>query len=456
VIRSIRLLRPFVVALVLAPAVTAAPVPARAEEGPLSLEDAVKLALANNERAMKAPLRVEAAQGSLERARAAFLPTLGASETGSILSQPVNSTGRILTGTGQVQLTQPLFNLPAFPLYAQARHELESQRWGAVEDKRALSFDTAKAFLAAVSSEHLVGTAQQRFERAKASEQDTAARVQAGLNSTNDVTRAVVDSATAATQLATARGTMERAHANLAFLVGRPVTAPLVPPAQTTVAAQRGQWRMEDVVRVAEARRPDIKASHAHTEALLASADEPLYRLAPTLSANAAMRNTIDPIGNQQAHDETASVTLSWTIFDAGARYGDNRTRKAQAQSQALDEHLLRRSVATDIAIALASLRAARQTYQINEQAVEAARRNVDETDILYRQGLARAIELTTANGSLYDAQVSLENAKVSMEQAYLDLRQALGLDPIGAMPGAHPSGAPAPATPATTPGETK
>ncbi|MBL8606283.1 MAG: TolC family protein [Myxococcales bacterium] len=48
------------------------------EAAPLRMEDAVQLALANNERAKKAPLRVEQAAGQLERARDAFFPTLSA------------------------------------------------------------------------------------------------------------------------------------------------------------------------------------------------------------------------------------------------------------------------------------------------------------------------------------------------------------------------------------------
>src|SRR5258708_25917135 len=46
-----------------------------AAEG-LTIEDAVHLALQNNERARKAPLRVEIAEGQLDRARDAFFPTL--------------------------------------------------------------------------------------------------------------------------------------------------------------------------------------------------------------------------------------------------------------------------------------------------------------------------------------------------------------------------------------------
>ena len=56
------------------------PVVAWAEK-PLTIDQAVHLALTNNERAIKAPLRVEVAKGQLERARAAFLPTMVAGGT---------------------------------------------------------------------------------------------------------------------------------------------------------------------------------------------------------------------------------------------------------------------------------------------------------------------------------------------------------------------------------------
>jgi len=219
-------------------------------EGPLTLEDTVKLALANNERALKAPLRVRAAEGQLERARAAFLPTITAGGSGTISGQPDRS-GRILAGTGQAAVNQSILNLPAFPLYAQARHQLESERWGAVEDKRLLSFDAAKTFLVAVSAERLVGTAQRRLDRAQAAEQDAQARAEAGLTSVNDVTRSQIDTHTAENQLAQAKGALDRAYLELAFIAARPVAGPLTPPQQTSAAAQQGQWRTDDVLRAA-------------------------------------------------------------------------------------------------------------------------------------------------------------------------------------------------------------
>jgi outer membrane protein TolC len=127
----------------------------------------------------------------------------------------------------------------------------------------------------------------------------------------------------------------------------------------------------------------------------------------------------------------TIGLTLTWQIYDAGIRYADRRTRLAQAVSAWLDERALRRSVANDISIAIAELHAARTVLQVSEQAVVMAQKNTEETTILYKQGLAKAIEVTDANATRYDAEVTLATARLSMEQAYLNLRFALGLGPV-------------------------
>ena len=407
-----------------------APRAARAE-APLGLDEAVNLALANNERALKAPLRVEAAQGQLERARSAFLPTLVANGTGQLRSIE-DRNGRAVSGSGNLTLNQPLLNLPAFPLYAQAKHQLESERWGAVQDKRLLAFDTAHAFLLALTNERVLEAAKGRLDRARENQQTADARAQAQLASTNDVTRAIIETTSATREVAQAQGNLARAYLQLGFLVGKPITGNLSAPDRVTQTAEHSALRTEDVAQMAEARRPDVRAAHERTEALRESAREPLFRLAPTIGASAQIHTTVAPIAPDPAFDETLQLTLSWNIYDAGVRYADRKTRVAQAQSQALDEKALRRSIATDVNIALTALRAARESYRISEEAVDAAKRNTTETEILYAQGLARAIEVSDANGRRFDAEVNRATAKLSMQQAYLDLRDALGLGPVG------------------------
>jgi len=406
--------------LLLALALVSLPVPAAGD--PLRLEDAVRAAIAANERSLKAPLRVEAAEGSLDRARASFLPNLVLGAQASVLPK----TG----ATSALTLTQSIVNPSAFPLYQQAKHNLYAEKWGAQQDLRLLGFDTAKAFFGTMATERVLEAAQRRLATAKSNLEYAEARASAQLASTNDVTRAQVAIAAAQTSVAQATGNVERAYITLSFLVGRPVMPGLVSP-DTMIKTAIAYEPTDLEIKAALDRRFDVKSAHERVIALHAFADEPLYRFAPSLSATGALRYDFDPIGANKAFDQTLTFNLTWNLFDGGSRYGDRKSRLAQAKSAELDESLLRRAVEADVKTAFASLKAARKSLSFAEDAVIAAQKNVDETAILYKQGLAKAIELTDANLNRFDAEITRESAKVIMEQAYLDLRLALGFGPL-------------------------
>ena len=259
------------------------PAAASAQEQ-LTFEAAVRLALAQNERALKAPLRVRAAEGQLIRARSEFLPSLNTGGSGTLGSSE-DRAGRLVTGSATLTLTQPIINLSAIPLYAQSRHQLESERWGAVQDKRLVAFDTARAFLVVLTSERVHEAATHRLERARANQLNAEVRAQAQIASTNDVTRAILETTAAAREVAQADGSVARARLALGFLIGQPVAGALAAPDRTTQAAESTALGTEELVRAAEERRPDIRAAKERTAALYQAAREPLFRLAPVLAA---------------------------------------------------------------------------------------------------------------------------------------------------------------------------
>ncbi len=427
-------------AVVVALLVVAGPRAVRAET-PLSIADAVRLAVQNNERSLQAPLRVQAAEGQLDRSRAAFVPTLSAQGNTGLQSPSSNQSSTSTSLTLQV----PLVNLSAIPLYKQAKYQRDSEHWGAEQDVRQLVFDTARAFLTAIAAEHVLTAAKSRLSRAKATQDNAAHRAAAQLSSTNDVTRAALDTSNAAATVATAQGNVTNAYLQLAFLVGQPVTDPLQVPETTTKAAQAAVPKLDDMIRQAEGLRPDLRSADAKTASLRQSAEEPQYRLLPTLNAQGQVKQAAGTPAGDTGRSEVVQLALVWPIFDGGTRYGDRKARVAQAESQDLGARLLRRSIATDVRVAVSSLQAAREAYAIAVESVKIALRNTQETTVLYQQGIARAIEVSDANATRFDAEVSLANAQLNMEQAYVQLRFALGLDPAGTQELAYPSPKPVP-----------
>ena len=155
-----------------------------------------------------------------------------------------------------------------------------------------------------------------------------------------------------------------------------------------------------------------------------------MLRLVPTLNVQGQTLVTGNPAARW--NDETLQATLNWTLYDQGVRYADKHSRDAQAEIADLNLQQLHRSVDEQVRSTLAILLAAQGAFRVAQDAVTAARQSVDETAILYRQGLAKAIELVDANDTRFTAEINYASAEFGMAQAYLSLRQALGLDPLG------------------------
>jgi len=136
-------------------------------------------------------------------------------------------------------------------------------------------------------------------------------------------------------------------------------------------------------------------------------------------------------ISGKRNYDTTLALNLNWQIWDAGVRGADAASRRAVADQAELQLKAMRRRVQADVRAAVSVLLASRTSLESAEQTVEAARRGADETSVLYKQGLAKAIELVDANLSRFDAEVSLAAAQLALRQAELDLRAALGQFPI-------------------------
>jgi outer membrane protein len=400
--------------------------------GGLRIEDAVHLALTRNERAKISDLNVLVAEAGVQRARAGFLPVLTA--VGSDQQHAYAASDRNPNNIGNASLTvnQPIVNASAYPLYGQAKNLANAQRAQNVDDKRLLAFAAANGFFAVLNAQDVVQAAQEQLDTAKANMADTQARAQAGLNSSNDVTRAQVDMGSSAREVETDRGALDNALVQLAFILYAPVPGSLTPPAATLSAAERATGPIDALVAFALDHRPDVLASKYSSVAAHDFADEPLLRIVPTLGLQGQASATTSSGLSGRWHDELVQATLTWTLFDAGLRYADMHSRDAQAQIADLTLQQLGRSVDAQVRSGVALLVATQGAFHVSDDAVKAARQSVEETGILYRQGLAKAIELIDANDKRFAAEIGYAAAEFAMAQAYLNLRQALGLGPLG------------------------
>jgi len=399
-----------------------------AQEAPLTLERAVQLAVERNERAAIAETTVEAAEARVGRAKTAFLPRVDIS--GSWRNDfETDSTDRTLQTAAL--LTQPVFDARVFPLYRMARFERDATRFTAADTRRLLAFDAAATFLTTLSLEQVLLAAENRRAFAQTNLDDVRARFEAGLVSSNDVTRAELELATAVRGVAQATGDVQSSRIDLETLVRTDVET-LAQPVALLDAADEAPAASETLIAAAQDRRPDIAAQRASIEALRAFAQEPNARWLPSVLFQAQTRNVNEASLTDRANAGFFGFSLAWPVFDAGVRGADRAERNALVRGAELQLELERRDVERELRGAAVELASEQAALREAVAALRAARKNADETSALYREGLASALELADANRQLFEAEVAEVTARFRMAIAYLAWREASGLGPVG------------------------
>jgi outer membrane protein TolC len=396
---------------------------------PLTIERAVALAFERNERPAIAESAVEAAEARVRRARTAFFPRVDVS--GNLRGDYTDTTERTLSTTAL--LTQPLFDARVFPLYRAQRFERDAARATAEESRRLVGFDAAAAFLTTLSFEQVLRAATNRRDFAQTNLDDVRARFEAGLVSSNDVTRAELELATAVRGVAQAAGDVQAARVQLENLLKADVEGSLAPPERLLEAAAQDPALSSALIAEAQQRRSDIVAQRARVDSLRAFADEPSARFIPSVTLSAQTRNINDGALFEDRNNEGfVGVSFGWPVFDAGLRNAERAERLANVRGAELQLELDLRDVERDLRTAAVQLTTEQAALREAAAATRAARKNADETGALYREGLASALELADATQRLFEAEVAEVTARYRMALAYLSLREARGVEPVG------------------------
>jgi outer membrane protein TolC len=393
-----------------------------AAAAPLTLERALALVVARDERAAIADAEVAIGEAQVDRARAAFLPEVDATARYLYRGDPGTFQDRTSWDaalTGRV----PLFDGRGIPLYRTATRERTARGHERREARRALRLAAAGEFLAALEAQAVLEAARHRVDFARATLADARGRADAQIASSNDVTRAELEVASAELAVRRADGASAAARLRLGGLLGIELDGPLAPPDALLADAAV-------VAAPADPARPDLAALSARAAAADQYAAEPTWRWSPSLDLiGAATASSVGGVTGKRS-DWYVGLSAAWALWD-GSRGPDRDERLAAARIAGLRLAQETRGVAIEERVALASLEAARGTSAAAAVAVAAARRNVDESRALYQQGLARALEVADASAGLFDAEVALARERVALGLAALAVRDARGLEPL-------------------------
>jgi outer membrane protein TolC len=400
---------------------------AQSEPPPITFDEAIRRALANNPSVAEASQSILRAEALLQQAQTVYHPTLSGTVTTTVLDRE-RGFDQFVTQP-QVQsllaasLSYPVIAASRWAGRAQAQDQVQVARLGVSEIRRQIAVATAQAYLAVIAQQRQVDVNLRARENAQAHVDYARARREGGVGSRLNELRAAQELATTEVLLEAARLAQRRAQEALGVLVAAdgPLSAAGEPAFDVSVTPAGDDWMAE---------RPDVQLFSAQVQAADRVFRDSWKDWVP--SATASFEPQLLTPSGLFAPTRTwrGFVALSVPIFDAGTRRATARQRQV-----ALDTARIQ---LTDVQLrARAELRTARAALESTDRALENARLAAQHaadvlriTDVAFRAGATTNIELVDAQRRARDADTAAAQAEDRVRQARLDLLVALGRFP--------------------------
>ncbi|HUJ27802.1 MAG TPA: TolC family protein, partial [Myxococcales bacterium] len=298
-------------------------VPAAAQTR-LTLDEAVKRAVARNVNAQVAQQEILRAEALLEQARAPSMPTLNGFATGTQLDSARRSGGALVTGestlAANVTLAVPLIAPERWVAWAHASDQVEVARLASQDVARGVAVATARAYLGVMAQHRLVQIDTQARDDARAHLNDAHARWEAGSGNRLDEVRAGQELATDEASLSAAQANLVRATEALGVLVGEPGPIEVTEEIQLPMPPDGAEAAKD-----AEELRPDVKAQRERVEAARRVVRDSYADYLPLLTAAVAPFYQHPATSSQPETGWQAQLLLTVPLFDGGLRYGLRR-----------------------------------------------------------------------------------------------------------------------------------
>lgn len=419
-----------------APPITPLPAtPLPVPEAPLTVDDAVALALRQNPTVVLAGQDVLAAQAQVEIARANRRPTVDLNVTSTFNPSPtsieldgntVNLSQTFSTSAGVVG------SVPVWPTtrwrapIAGAQAGVGASQESLLRTRQQVAFAARQRFFQVLSAQELLTVAQEA-ERV-AQEQLRLARntVEAGLAAPLDVFQAQAALANAQVNRERAENTVNLAEAALATQLGLPAGTPLrltvpgeLPAAPADVAP---------LVQQALTQRPELTQLNFRRAQVRATIEQIRLQRRPLVNLqanyNKSLSGSDSPLGGSGL---TISAVAALNLYDGGRT--DAQVAAAEVQLAQLDTNArqIELGITLDVRQAWLDLRNATQQLEAAEAGRRAAAEALRIAQIRYENGEGIVLEVEQARLNLAQASTALAQARFQALESAAALRLALG-----------------------------
>ncbi len=409
--------------------------------GPLTLDEALRLANALSSSFQQVGLNEQIAAEDVRQAQAAFLPRVsaplsylytspafglppGTPRTPSFLAnngigeyQAYLNVGGDIDIAGRLRAT-----------LAKNRALLAAAHAGTEVARRALAQAVIEAYYGLALATAQRNAAELNLTAAEEFERITSLLFEGGEVASVDLTRAQLQTTARRDELERARANEEVAAGSLRVLVGYDFASPISTTDLALAApvdSEFQQFKVNDIPRRPEFARFEAQIRAAKQEVRIARAD----RL-PQLSYSILGGFDTDSLRAPRLKEHTgvsAAFSLTIPIFDWGASRSRERQAQLRAQVAEIDRTIALRGFTQQFYAAQAQVSSAATRIRLAGTGITQAQTNLNASIARYRAGEAQIIEVTDAMTALAAQRYALYQAIFDYQTALARLRQATG-----------------------------
>lgn len=382
----------------------------------LTLEESIRLALANNPAIKVAEADKEKAIWTVKEAETGSAPTLSLGHTASRGRSAATRTTPAATGNSfvnKVALSLPLYTGGKVEsAVEQAKLSNDSATLGIEKAKQQIRLDATSAYYTVLQTSNMVKLNQESVDRLNAHLKNVQAQYQVGTVAKTDVLRSEVEVADAEQTLIKAENAYELAIASLNNVLGMPLETQV--NVKDQLKYQQVSITLDDSIKKSQVNRPDL----AQAEISVAVAEEGVngakagYRPTVGLSASEGWSDTSFP--GTDNNTWSVGVSANWNVFDAGLTNSKVKQQVSNLEKVRQQAQQTKDSAQLEVRQTYLNLKEAEKRIATSQVAVNKAEEDFKIAQVRYTSGVG-------TNLDVIDSQVALTQAKTNYVQALYD-----------------------------------
>jgi len=402
---------------------------------PLTLKDAIRIALQKHPSVAIARNQLEQAKARRDQAQARYFPTISPSatyvnqQTRTALPGFGTRVGTIDETRTDISLRQTVFDSGQRELSAaQARRSVESaeQAYRDAVQQKVLSVTTA--YYELLRRMALQKVASANVQRAQQTVDVVKAQVEVGVAAQKDVLQAEAELANAQVSLIQARNQVRLAEASLRNELGVGQEVPLQVAEVGDKEAEQlpPLGSLEEYLNQAFTQRPDYQRQRISSEIQRLSLRLAQIQAGIQIQSDFTYGRRIDP---DPGDTRSFTVSATYPLFDGGSARAAVRDARAGYDSALQQLEQLKLTVRLDVEQAYLTRAEAHERLNAARKALEAAQVNYQAALESRKEGVSSLIEVINAQVALVNAETNYVQAIYDLLSADARLQRAVGRD---------------------------